>query len=152
MVFAAGEFLLKQADLHWILGSDRMGHAMYRVASKVVSAPFTLGVSEVTKGFFQEPTPIPDEKKLTQFFAKYDIRKISNSGESLVKIFDVAVALAIFIPATLVAKEVAIAMGFAELAMVTTPLLTLLQQEAASLIASKFFDHLIELMVVYIEK
>lgn len=151
MAFAAGEFLLKQADLHWILGSDRMGHAMYRVASKAVSAPVDLGISEATKGFFQEPTPIPDEKKLTKFLAKYQIRKISTSSELLEKIFNVAVSLAIFIPATLVAKEVVIAMGFAQLAMVTTPLLTLLQQEAASLIASELFCHLIGLMITYIE-
>lgn len=147
MAVAAQNFPSEQASLCWLLGPDRWGYAAYYIPLKAISALVDSGISKATEGLFQEPESIPSEKRLTKFFAQFHIRKISTSSELLEKIFNVAKNLAIFIPATLVAKEVVIAMGFSELAMVTTPLLTLLQQEATSLIAFEFFAHLIGLMI-----
>ena len=152
MVHKVAEFGLKQVGLDWVVAPEWKGHAMYRITSIAVGEPLHFGISFLANDYFSEKPEIPKDKVLTNLLANFNFRKISSKDELLKKIFNIVVSLALFIPATLIAKEVVIAMGFTQLSMVTTPLLTLLQEEMFSLLMTEFIGHLIGTVAIYVDQ
>ncbi|QVL57257.1 MAG: hypothetical protein KFB93_07705 [Simkaniaceae bacterium] len=123
---AAGNFALKQLGLEWVVAQNRMGHIAYMAASTALSRPLYYLVEESSKGMFPEK---PAEEETPSFLSNMGIKPIKSMDDLIEKIFWVAVSLALFIPVTILAKEAVIYMGYQHLPMVTTPLVTLLQEE-----------------------
>lgn len=134
MISATGNFALRQLGMGWVTSPDRMGHIAYMGASKMITMPLEFLIGEAAKGVLPEK-PAVDENP--SFLLQLGIKPIKTRDELIEKVFWVAVSIALIIPVAIMAKEVVIYLGYQQLSMVATPLLTLFKEEVANILISE---------------
>lgn len=123
---AAGNFALRQFGMGWITAPNRIGNIVFLGASIAISKPLYFFVEEASKGMFPEK---PSDDENSSPLSKMGIKPIKTMDDLTEKVFWIAVSLALFIPITILAKEVVIYLGYQHLSIVTMPLVTLFKEE-----------------------
>lgn len=112
--------------------AEQLGGGCYFLLSKAVALPFDASIDSLRDRCFAKKTPIPESRPTLHFLDQFNIRKISTKSELLERIFMVTLGLLTFIPITLITKNLLTATRFADIEVIKTPLLNLLQKEVIS--------------------
>lgn len=118
---------------------ERVGGWCYYLTSQAVGFPINSLIGRLHVLCFPKETPTSVKQPTLSYVDQFKAQKISTKSELLERIFTISLNLLAFVPVTIITKQLLNATRFAELEMIQTPLLLMLQNEVISVIQREAF-------------